>query len=73
MNETPMNETPMTETVADLEYMTCELMNAAMQRLTTLKQGNPYLDTDTKRSAAMLETMVQALRAVILDESMQIF
>ena len=55
-----------------LENETCELMTEVMNRLTALKQGNPYLDTETKRSAVLLETMVTAMQAVILDDSLRI-
>jgi len=55
-----------------LENETCELMTNVMNRLIDLKQGNPYLDTETKRSAVLLETMVRAMQDVVLDNSLRI-
>ncbi len=62
-----MNEAP-----PMLENETCAVMNDVMNRLTALKRGNPHLDTETKKSAALLETMVRSMQAVILDDSLRI-
>ena len=64
----------MNETTCDLtlENELCVMMDNVMNRLTALKQGNPHLNTETKRSAVLLDTMVRAMRAVVLDESLKI-